>query len=117
MTDQHRLALISREADNLIMHFGHQGAGGIEDSKAFFLGVRANLFRHTMGTENHQGTPQALPSTSSTNIAPLGMQICDNCAVMHHLVAHIYGSAIQLQCPVNDFDCPVNASTKASGAR
>ena len=96
------------------MHLGHQRAGGVEDAQPAPFGLGAHRLRHAVGAENHRGAFGYLVEFLDEHRA-LGAQVLHHELVMHDLVAHVDGCAVQRQRPLDDLDGALDAGAEAAG--
>ena len=112
MADQHDLAAAPVMDLGLAMDLGDQRAGGVEGEEIARLASSGTDFG-TPWAENTTGAPvSGISSSSSTKIAPFGLQAVDHIAVVDDLVADIDRRAVQRQRPLDDLDGPDHAGAE-----
>jgi hypothetical protein len=112
MADQNGIPTMSTVPDHFNMHFGDQGAGGIEDSQLALVGFIPDLFGYPMCAENHGSVIRNLIQLINEYSAFLSQGI-DNESIVDDFMPHIDRCTKLFKCSLNDLDSTIYTGTKA----
>ena len=113
MANQNHTAPSQGVALHLLVHLGHQRAGGVQLTQPQRLGFVRHAARHTMGAEDDPGfggQPRQIVDEDRALLA----QAVHHVAVVHDLVAHVDRRSKLFQSPLHHEHGALNARTKAT---
>ncbi len=114
VTDQDRLDALAAVAADLHVDLGHQRAGCVEHLELAAFGLLPHRPRHAVGAEDHVAVVGNLVELVDEDRA-LALEVVDDVAVVHDLVANVNRRAEQLDRALDDLDRAVDAGAKAAG--
>jgi len=116
VSDYDNLAALTVHLDDFNVNFGHQWTGRIKDREAPAGGFLTHRLRHTMRAEDNNSARWNVRDFFDEHRALLS-QVIDDEGVMHDLVSHIDGSAVQRDGALNDLYRTVDTGAEAAWIR
>ena len=114
MADEHDLVTVALVALGLVMHFGDERAGGVDDGQGAEFGFVFDLLRDAVGAENGDAAFRNFLDFADENHAFLAEGF-DDPAVMDDLMPHINRRTVKLQRTFDDVDGAVHARAEPAG--
>ena len=109
---QHDVAALLAHLRDLDVHFGHQRARRVEHDKAAACRLAPDGLGHSMRAEDNRRAVGNLVQRLDEHRAP-GPQLLDHVLVVDDLLAHVDGSAIELEGPLHRLHGAVDARAVA----
>lgn len=113
MPDEDQRIAVSGESNSFQVNLGHQGAGGINDSKTALLSLRAHLGRNPVGAEDAGGSFGNLMDIVNKNDAST-TEVFNDMAIVNDLVEDINGQWEKSQCSLHDVNGPHHTGAEPS---
>ncbi len=113
VADEQDVVVVAGEALGLVVHLGHQRAGGVDDLQAAGGGGLVDGRGDAVGGEHHDRALGHLVVVVDEDGARLGQGL-HHMLVVHDLVAHVDRGAVFLQGPLDGFHGAVHACAVAA---
>src|SRR3954454_10466432 len=105
---------LGRELERLAMDLGHQRAGGVDRAQPAPVGLGVHRRRHAMGAEDgHRALRDRVVELLDED-RPALAQLLDDVLVVHDLLAHVHGSAVELEGMLDRLHRPADARAIAA---
>jgi hypothetical protein len=114
VADQHDRVALARELDRLLVHLGDQGAGRVDRAEAPTLGVGVDGGRHAVRGEHGDRVRGDRVVELLHEHGPALAQLGHDVLVVHDLLAHVDGGAVELECALDGLHGAVDAGTVAA---
>ena len=108
VTDQQDVVVVAGEALGLVVHLGHQRAGGVDDLQLALRGRGVHRRCDAMRGEHHDRALGYLVGLVDEDRAGVGQRL-DHVPVVHDLVADVHRRAVLLERPLDGLDRAVDA--------
>ncbi len=95
------------------MHFGHQGAGGIEHFQTALIGFLPDSLRNTVSAKNHNNVIWHFSQLIHKNSTPVAQRVYHK-FIVYHFVTYIDWGSEHIQRTVHNINGAINPSTKTT---
>src|SRR5262249_8410694 len=113
MADQHDLESLALVALGLVMHLGHQRAGGVDGGQAALARARFHFLRNPVRRKYRNAALRPLVDFFYEHHA-LGAQILHYPAVMHDFMAYIDRWAVKLERLLDNFNSAIDPRAESA---
>jgi len=113
MAHEHDRVAVAGVLERLQMHLRDQRAGGVERAQPALARLGAHRGRHAVRRKDDHGAVRHVREVVREHRA-LPAQVLDHVAVVHDLVPHVDGRAVDLERHVDDVDGAVDAGAEST---
>ena len=114
--DQQDVVVLGREPTGLVVHLGDQRAGRVDGLQPPLLRLLVHLRGDAVGREHHRRALRHLVELLDEDRAAR-LEVGDHVLVVHDLLAHVHGGAVQVQRLLDGDHGPVHAGAVAARRR
>jgi hypothetical protein len=111
--DEEDAVVVGGEATGLVVHLGHQRAGGVDRLEVPLGGLLVHHRRHAVRGEDDRGALGHLVELLDEDRAPLGERV-DDVLVVHDLLADVDRGAVEVERLLDGDDRPIDAGAVAA---